>query len=296
MSILNDNGEGSKGRSYPYRSKVLKGLQKATDNTAGLLGVLTSILNATVAHQDMEILLVRDEGVSPANPNGDLVVQQIREYDETTQTWSTSYTDVSGAPYIPVGPLEYLDPSAVLNLMLTEMLDQGLTLDSIDTTTANTLIELLAQGLTLDTINTSTAASLVELLAQGLSLDAIVTSTGLSATEATLLLTNALLTTIDADTSNLDVALSTVATEATLALILGGLTTMADNIDKDTWDTTIGNTKVFSYYGGAGAGHPASSTTEVETIEFREAGGATLVFTQTFTYDAANNVLTIVVT
>lgn len=45
-------------------------------------------------------------------------------------------------------------------------------------------------------------------------------STGLLATEVTLLATNALLATIDADTSNLDVALSTRATEATLVALL----------------------------------------------------------------------------
>jgi len=67
--------------------------------------------------QDFEVLLVRDTG------NADLVVQQIREYDQGTGLWTTSYEDVSGAPYVPVGPLEYLDPSAILSLMLTELIN-----------------------------------------------------------------------------------------------------------------------------------------------------------------------------
>ena len=129
MSIGNRKTEGSKGTNFNWQLNVLNGLQKGADNTNGLIGVLTSILNATVAHQDMEILLVRDTG------NGDLVVQQVREYDETTQTWSTVYQDVNGAPYVPIGPLQYLDPSAVLNLILTELLDQGLTLDDIELNT-----------------------------------------------------------------------------------------------------------------------------------------------------------------
>jgi len=284
MSIISNKGKGGNSSGFAGIHQILNGLQASADGLTGLSVILNSILNATIAHQDMEILLVRDTG------NGDLVVQQIREYDETTQTWSTYYQKVDGSPYVApelVGPLVYLDPSAVLNLILTEMLDQGLTLDNIDTTTAS---------------------SLVELLAQGLSLDAIVTSTGLSATEATLLLTNALLTTIDADTSNLDVLLSTRASEATLtgvATDLGLIYTnlqlntilaaqMEANIDASTWDTTIGNTKTFSYYAGVQPGHPAASLTEVQTIAFSDGGG--LVFTQTFTYDAANNVLTSVVT
>jgi len=257
MSIGNNKGEGNKGRNFPYQHNVLKGLQGVVDNTGGLIGVLNAILNATVAHQDMEILLVRDDG-------NDQVLQQIREYDETTQTWSTTYVDVTGAPYGPfVGSPVYLDPSAVLNLILTELLDQGL------------------------------------------SLDAIATNTGLSATEATLLLTNALLTTIDADTSNLDVTLSSrwntlgqklTAESAPVVLSTqqeGILQGTFDNIKASTWDTTVGNTKTFTYYAGAGPGHPAATTTEVQTIVYSDGGG--VVFTQTFTYDASNNVLTIVV-
>jgi hypothetical protein len=193
MSIISNKGKGGNSSAFAGIHQILNGLQASADGLAGLSVILNSILNATVAHQDMEILLVRDTG------NADLVVQQIREYDETTQTWSTSYQKVDGSPYVApelVGPLVYLDPSAVLNLILAEMLDQGVTLDNIDTTTAN---------------------SLVELLAQGLSLDAIVTSTGLSATEVTLA---ALLTAFNA---------TGFATEVTLALansniVLGNLT------------------------------------------------------------------------
>jgi hypothetical protein len=89
----------------------------------------------------MEILLVRDKG------NGDQIVQQIREYDETSQTWSTTYSDISGAAYTPVGPLEYLDPSAVLNLILTELLDQGLTLDDIELNTDDVATQTTLQAL-----------------------------------------------------------------------------------------------------------------------------------------------------
>ena len=75
---------------------------------------LVSVLNAIVAaDQDIEILLVRDLG------NGGLVVQQITDYQ--TGTPVVSYKDVNGAVYVPVGPIEYLDPSGVLNLILTQI-------------------------------------------------------------------------------------------------------------------------------------------------------------------------------
>ena len=141
MSIGNRKTEGSKGTNFNWQLNVLNGLQKGADNTNGLIGVLTSILNATVAHQDMEILLVRDTG------NGDQIVQQIREYDETSQTWSTTYSDISGAAYTPVGPLEYLDASAVLNLILAELIDQGLTLDDIELNTDDVATQTTLQAL-----------------------------------------------------------------------------------------------------------------------------------------------------
>ena len=117
MSIAQDNRDGTKGASVPYRKKVLKGLQNISNNTGDLTGLLGSILNAVRAHQEMEILLVRDPN------NSDQIVQQIREYDEETDTWSTEYYDVSGAVYTPsvIGDLEYLDASAVLNLILSEI-------------------------------------------------------------------------------------------------------------------------------------------------------------------------------
>lgn len=79
---------------------------------------LAALLAATIAgDQDIEILLVRDKG------NADLVVQQITNYE--TGTPVISYKDVNGNPYVPVGPLEYLDPSAVMNLILTAIQAQG---------------------------------------------------------------------------------------------------------------------------------------------------------------------------
>ena len=98
-------------------SDINSWITTATGSPSGLAteATLLSILNNMVASQDVEILLVRDTGAA------DVVVQQIREYDQGTGVWTTRYEDVSGGAYVPVGPLEYLDPSAILNLVLTEL-------------------------------------------------------------------------------------------------------------------------------------------------------------------------------
>jgi hypothetical protein len=154
MSIIGNKDRNGNSSKYAGVHQVLNGLSAIKDNTGGLLGVLSSILNATVAHQDMEILLVRDDG-------NDQIVQQIREYDETTSLWTTTYVDVAGATYAFIGNPVYMDASAVLNLMLTEMLAQGVTLDSMlvdtaalvakDFATETTLLAVLADTNSLDT-------------------------------------------------------------------------------------------------------------------------------------------------
>jgi len=106
---------------------------------------LLSVLNAIVASdQDIEILLVRDLG------DGGVVVQQITNYE--TGVPVVSYKNVDGTVHTVIGPLEYLDPSAVQNLILAESTSQGLTLDSIDTNIA-------AATRTHNTINTAIAGS-----------------------------------------------------------------------------------------------------------------------------------------
>lgn len=104
------------------------GVPLATEAT--LQGVLQAIQN----HQDFEMKLVRDTG------NGDKVVCELAEYNETTDTYSYSYVDVGGAAYVPTGPLVYLDPSAVLNLVVAELQ----TLNAVDFATEATLSALSA--------------------------------------------------------------------------------------------------------------------------------------------------------
>lgn len=60
------------------------------------------------------------------------------------------------------------------------------------------------------------------------------------------------------------------------------------------WTTEIGNSITYTYYTGVAPGNPSGNTSNVETAEFYE--GATLIFTQTFTYDGSNNCINITTT
>lgn len=100
---------------------------------------LISVLNAIIATQDVETLLVRDTG------NGDLVIKQVTSY--STGSPVTTYEDVDGNAYVPVGPLVYLDPSAVLNLVLAELI----TLNATDFATETTLAALLGTDFSTET-------------------------------------------------------------------------------------------------------------------------------------------------
>lgn len=161
MGLGNGNAKtGDKGSNHNYEHRHLLILGQIIAALSGggpgpalaTEGTLISVLNAVIASdQDIEILLVRDTG------NGDLVVQQITDYQ--TGVPVISYKDVDGAAYVPTGPLEYLDPSAVLNLLLTEALAQGVTLDAILVDTTSIAGEDFATQTTL-------AALLVELQAK----------------------------------------------------------------------------------------------------------------------------------
>lgn len=80
--------------------------------------------------------------------------------------------------------------------------------------------------------------------------------------------------------------ISAPATEAKQDLIL-------ERLVADTWTTIPGNSITMTYYGGVVAGNPSGALTNAETAVYSDSGGP--VFTQTFTYDINNNILTIVV-
>jgi hypothetical protein len=95
-----------------------------------------SVLNAIITSQkDVEILLVSDIG------NGGLVVQQITDYSGGGAPVVT-YKTANGTDYSPVGPLEYLDPSAIQNLILAELI----TMATPVANTATSILLVVAPG------------------------------------------------------------------------------------------------------------------------------------------------------
>jgi len=112
-----------------------------------------SVLNAIIAaDQDIEILLVRDDGAIPPE-----ILQQITNYQ--TGVPVVTYKDVNGTVVVPVGPLTYIDASAAINLMLAQLvlLNAGGQL-STEATLAATNVLLTAMDVVLDNIKLDTAA------------------------------------------------------------------------------------------------------------------------------------------
>lgn len=120
MSKGNVNTSGNRKNNFPYQQSVLLLLGALKESSAELAqeSTLISVLNAISANsQDIEILLVRDE----APGNGGPVVKQVTNY--TTGVPVVTYENVDGTTYVPTpNPPQYvyLDPSAVLNLILAD--------------------------------------------------------------------------------------------------------------------------------------------------------------------------------
>lgn len=220
MGLGNGNAKsGDKGSNFNYELKSLQGLAQSVAilGTLATESTLISVLNAIIAaDQDIEILLVRDNG------NGGVVVQQITNWE--TGTPVISYKDVNGNPYVPVGPLEYLDPSAVLNLILTEItaLNNKIITDTDDGVLATdqtlplNMAILYAEGDGAE-VRLKTDYSIDNrLLVSSLITGTVPLPTG-AATEALQTTLNALITTIDAvlDTIKVDTGIITLSKTAT---------------------------------------------------------------------------------
>lgn len=68
---------------------------------------------------------------------------------------------------------------------------------------------------------------------------------------------------------------------------------LSETADNANWTVIVGNSVAYNYYAGVAAGNPSGNTNNIETAVFSDTTG--VVFTQTFTYDANDNVLSIVV-
>jgi hypothetical protein len=237
MSKGNNKTYGQKGNNHPYQFNVLVALgeiiaatEAAVPPQGGLAteATLISVLNAIVSSpQDVEILLVRDTG------NANVVVQQITDYSGGGAPVVT-YKDVNGTAYVPVGPLEYLDPAAVMNLVLAELITLNATDFATETTLASllatdfatetTLAAVLADTTSLDGKDFATEVTLAALLAAFNSED-FATETTLAALAAEDFATETTLTALAAtdfatETTLAALAATDFATETTVAAIL----------------------------------------------------------------------------
>lgn len=202
---------------------------------------LTQILTTLQAFTEYEASFVKDA-------NGDVFLE-VRVWDQDTGTWSTTpeyYAPNSNVAVVPVAPITYLDPSSALAAILAELIIHTGLLTNIDSTTTNMYTEQLDQGLTLDSIETlittlnsivSTEATLQSVLAE---LQAINIDTNGLSQEATQLLVLAAINNVVSNTTGLatEVTLNALltafnaedfATETTLALlnsntVLGNIT------------------------------------------------------------------------
>ncbi len=99
--------------------------------------------------------------------------------------------------------------------------------------------------------------------------------------------TNTFVYSNNAYTSNLDYSLER------LLFLDAKVNKLTSLTSRETWQYQTGNSLAFTYYSGVVTGNP-SGNTNVESIAYMT--GVTTVFTQTFTYDANDNVLTLVTT
>jgi sulfur carrier protein ThiS len=247
----------------------------ATETT--LLGVLSAVED----HQDFEIKLVRDTGDS------DIVVLQRIEYDETAGTYSYSYFKADGSAHTAVGPLEYLDASAVLNLVLAELQ----TLNTVDFATETTLATLLTET-TFTSTDFATETTLASLLTEA-------TFSGTDfATETTLatLLTEATFSATDFATETTLDAVKT-AVESIDTNLSGVARTVAFNRITDTTGSPVaGAREITVFNAGAADGDIWGGSGNIKPGEaFTFTAGGENDTLPSFAYDATGTELVITV-
>lgn len=199
MSVGNLKDNGNKGNNFPYQLNTLKTLGLIAGSTAAGATEVTAlaILAAIQSGQEYEQNLVIDLGGIGCPINCPTYLQ-IRIWDTVNHIFLPPiYYDAAGNLVVPVGPLELVNPQYVLQNILNQV------------TAINTDLDVAL----------STRASETTLLLTNTALGTINTSLSGLATQATLLTVKTVLDNIKLDTANLDVALSTRASETTLSTL-----------------------------------------------------------------------------
>lgn len=210
MSKGNNNTYGNKKMNFPFQQALLQinGLIQAATAAGATEATLQLILTALQNGQDYEAKLVRDSDTPPVN------WLEVRIFNQTTGIFDPPIYYLAGSNIVgsPVLPVVYIDPTTLLATIAS---------NTTGLATQATLASLNAKFNSLGQKASAASTPVVLSTEQEALIDGI----------------EALLTTIDADTSNLDVALSTRATEATLLatnVLLTTIDTVLDNILLDT--------------------------------------------------------------
>ena len=281
MSKGNTKTNGQKGSNMPYQLSDLLISADIKNAVQALVAAIPpgalateataiSILNAIVASdQDIEILLVRDEAVG----NGDPVLKQVTNYQ--TGVPVITYENVDGTPYVPapnpVPVYVYLDPSAVLNLMLAQLvlLNAGGQL----LTEATFVAEDFATESTLGVVNTNLSTINTNVQLGNVVLGNLLTAFNAEdfATETTLAALNALLVTIDGvlDAVKLDTA-AMVVDLAALEVLQTATNALLTAIDLDTSAIAVSTAAIDTKLTGASR----TAAVSVAVIDGATAAGA----------------------
>lgn len=230
MGLGNGNPKaGDKGSNHNYEHRHLLALgnliSAVVSGTAGLATetTLQGVLTAVDSMRDYEVRLVVDSDTPP------VTWLEVRYWDAQSGALGAPqyYLPGSSTPGAPVGALSYINPNTFLAQLVAELQ----ALNAVDFSTETTLGALLTE--------LQAKADLTE--TQPVSAASLPLPTG-AATEATLLALSTLLNTsqgtLITNTNNLDVALSTRASEATLLAANALLAT----IDADTSALTAAKT------------------------------------------------------
>lgn len=130
MSVGNLKDNGNKGNNFPFQLGALQLLKMINDSItggggggAGLATEATalSILSAIQNGQEFEQTMVIDQGGAgcPANCP---VYLQVRIWDTVTHTFGPPvYYDAAGAVVVPVGPLQFINPTYTLQDILVQV-------------------------------------------------------------------------------------------------------------------------------------------------------------------------------
>lgn len=205
MSIGNTRDEGNKGNNFPWQLKMLLGQQCACDqltaissNTDQVEFLLTAILTSLQEGTEYEAKFVLQTCPSEGPPTTRILLE-VRVWDTDTSTWGpiTYYLPGSDVPEFmdPLCTVEYIDPSGVLAMILSELEGQTIILQDIeaDTTSIDVTLTNLFAAYSAGQQSCATSLSVTLCTEQGTTLSGILTelqgTLDVNVTNATLAVT-----------------------------------------------------------------------------------------------------------